>query len=274
MWNTIAGSKPFAAPQAGSGISTPTGPSNNINSSGVGHYYNLTTQARLDHSFTDRIKVFGSYSTGSQHQPGINNVIAYAPYDANQLVTYTLQNAATIGLTYTISPTFISETRVGEYRQTNNPKTAVPDDQFALAKTVPNLPAGVYLNPIGSGLPTEGKYGNGSLGQGTLSVSVNNNHQFRQDFTKILGTHSFKFGYEWLWQNFVGHNAQFRRHERHRTQLRLDFFNPFKWFHWNTLATTMSQTQPSLFGTIPLGDFGDSTEGGPPEMQISFRIKF
>jgi hypothetical protein len=206
MWNTITGNKPFAAPQTGSGISTPTGPSNNINGSGVGHYYNLTTQARLDHSFTDKIKVFGSYSTGSQHQPGINNVITYAPYDANQLVTYTVQNAATVGLTYTISPTFISETRVGEYRQTNNPKTAVPGDQFALAKTVPNLPAGVYLNPIGIGLPTEGKYGNGSLGQGTLSVSVNNNHQFREDLTKIWGTHSFKFGYEWLWQNFVGHN--------------------------------------------------------------------
>ena len=62
--------------------------------------------------------------------------------------------------------------------------------------------------------------------------------------------------------------------ERLKAQLRLDFFNPFKWFNWNTLATTMSQTQPSLFGTIPLGDFGDSTEGGPPEMQISFRFKF
>ncbi len=206
MWNAIAANNPFNAPQSGTGIFTPTGPSNNINSSAVGHYYNLTTQARLDHSFTDKVKVFGSYSTGSQHQPGINSVITYAPYDANQLVTYTVQNVATVGLTYTASPTLISETRVGEYRQTNNPQTSSPDDQFALAKAIPNLPANVYVNPISVGLPTQGKYGNGSLGQGTLSIMVNNNHQLREDVTKIWRTHSFKFGYEWLWENQVSHN--------------------------------------------------------------------
>jgi hypothetical protein len=211
MWNAIVANKPFAAPQSGTGIFTPTGPSNNINSSAVGKYYNITTQARLDHSFTDRLKMFGSYSTGQQHQPGINSVVTYAPLDANQLVTYTIQNVTTIGLTYTLSPTLISETRVGEYRQTNNPRTTAPDDQFAFAKTVPNLPATVYLNPlnVGFGLGqgnNQGKYGNGGLGQGTLSVAVNNNHQVRQDFTKVWGTHSFKFGYEWLWQNYVAHN--------------------------------------------------------------------
>jgi hypothetical protein len=26
--------------------------------------------------------------------------------------------------------------------------------------------------------------------------------------------------------------------------------------------------------TVPEGDSADSTEGGPPEMQLSFRIKF
>jgi hypothetical protein len=36
----------------------------------------------------------------------------------------------------------------------------------------------------------------------------------------------------------------------------------------------MAQTTPRLFGTVPLSDFADSTEGGPPEMQLSFRIKF
>jgi hypothetical protein len=41
---------------------------------------------------------------------------------------------------------------------------------------------------------------------GTLSTQVNNNHQLRQDFTKVWGTHAIKTGYEWLWQNQVSHD--------------------------------------------------------------------
>src|SRR5262249_37147279 len=63
--------------------------------------------------------------------------------------------------------------------------------------------------------------------------------------------------------------------ERYKAQIRLDFFNPFKWFNWNTVNTTMAQTSPGLFGTVTnVVDFADSVEGGPPEMQISFRIRF
>ena len=49
--------------------SSDTGPSGNIVSSGTGNYYNLTTQFRLDHSFTDKFKMFASYTWGNQHQP-------------------------------------------------------------------------------------------------------------------------------------------------------------------------------------------------------------
>lgn len=204
MWNAIMANKPFASPTS-AGTQNPTGPTSNIVSEGAGRYYNLATQVRLDHNFTDRFKVFGSLIINNNHQPVINNAIVYAPYDAQQRYTLTLQNVASIGFTWTISPTFISETRVGEYRQTNNPFSASPDYQFAIAKTVPNLPANVYLNPIGTGL-TQGTYGNSSLGMGTLNTSVNNNHQLRQDFTKVWGTHAIKTGYEWLWQNQVSHD--------------------------------------------------------------------
>ena len=41
---------------------------------------------------------------------------------------------------------------------------------------------------------------------GTLSIAVNNNHQFNEAVTKVWGKHAFKMGYEWLWQNEVSHN--------------------------------------------------------------------
>ena len=112
-----------------------------------------------------------------------------------------------MGFTYTITPTLISETRIGEYRRTGNPKSISGTDYtFAMAKTVPDLPSNVYLNPIGLGLATEGSNGSNQLGVGTLTVGVNNNHQFNEDFTKVWGNHAFKFGYEWLWENEVSHN--------------------------------------------------------------------
>ncbi len=207
MWNTIAANKPFAAPQSGVGSALNTGESGNIVTSGTGNYFNLTNQFRVDENINSRLKTSFSYSNGNQHQP-VNNVnIVYAPYDQYQTLTYTLQNHAALSATYTISPTFISETKVGEYRITGNGGSKAGNDYtFALAKTVPGLPSNVYLNPISLGLPTEGSNASNQLGVGTMGIQVNNVRQFNQDFTKVWGLHSFKFGYEYLWMNEDQHN--------------------------------------------------------------------
>ena len=206
MWNAILANKPFMAPQANTGSVTNTGPSGNIVSSGTGNYYNLTNQFRVDHSLSDKLRLMLSYSTGNQHQPQKNANIVYAPYDQYQTLQYTIQNHAALSLTYTISPTLISETKVGIYRRTGNYKPLAGEDYtYAIAKTVPNLPSNVYLNPINFGM-TEGTNGSSQLGVGTMRVNVNNTHQFNQDFTKVWGTHAFKFGYEWLWMNYIQHD--------------------------------------------------------------------
>ena len=206
MWNAIAANKPFLAPQAGVGSTTNTGPNGNIVASGTGNYFNLTNQFRVDHSFSSKLRAMLSYSTGNQHQPQNNVNITYAPYDQYQTLQYTVQRHAALSLTYTISPTFISETRVGIYRRTGNYNTLKGQDYtYALAKTVPGLPANVYLNPINFGL-TQGTNGSSQLGVGTMRVSVNNTHQFNQDFTKVWGKHSFKFGYEYMYEDLISHD--------------------------------------------------------------------
>lgn len=206
MWNKIAANNPFLPPQPNTGSITNSGPSGNIVASGTGNYFNLTNQFRVDHNFNNKMRLSLSYSTGNQHQPQHNVNIAYAPYDQYQTLTYTIQQHAALSFTYTISPTLISETKVGLYRRTGNRQPLAGNDYtYEIAKTVPNLPANVYLNPINFGL-TEGTNGSSQLGVGTMSVSVNNTHQFNQDFTKVWGTHAFKFGYEWLWQNYIQHD--------------------------------------------------------------------
>ena len=206
MWNAIAANKPFLPPQAGTGSVTNAGPNGNIVASGTGNYFNLTNQFRVDHNLNSKMRMMLSYSTGNQHQPQNNVNIGYKAYDQYQTLQYTIQNHAALSFTYTISPTLISETKVGMYRRTGNyqPRTG-EDETYAIAKAVPNLPANVYLNPINFGM-TEGSNGSSQLGVGTLRVNVNNSHQFNQDFTKVQGTHAFKFGYEWLWMNYINHD--------------------------------------------------------------------
>ena len=199
------GNGPFAAP-TGLGTQTPTGPTGNIIQDGVEHYYNIATQIRIDHQFADKFKMFASYIQDNNHQPEVNPVINYQPFDGNQVYTPLLQDTGTIGFTYTLTPTLISETRIGQYRQSNNPISPAGDFEYAIAKTIPGLPSNVYLNPIGVGLSGEGTYGNGSLGTGTLTTAVNTIYTFRQDFTKVTGTHSFKFGYEYMFEGYNSHN--------------------------------------------------------------------
>jgi hypothetical protein len=86
-------------------------------------------------------------------------------------------------------------------------------------------------------------------------------------------------GNMWSPQRVIAANASmykdFTIKERFKAQIRLDFMNPFKWFNWSNPNTAMAQTTPYLFGTISdLGDFADSTQGGPPFMQLSFRVNF
>jgi hypothetical protein len=85
-------------------------------------------------------------------------------------------------------------------------------------------------------------------------------------------------GNEWIEQRIIGANLSMFKNiaitERVQAQVRLDDFNPFKWFNWSQSTTTMTQTNPAIFMTPGLNDSADSTEGGPSEFQLSFRVRF
>jgi hypothetical protein len=82
----------------------------------------------------------------------------------------------------------------------------------------------------------------------------------------------------WIEQRIIGANTSiykdFAIKERVKAQLRMDYYNPFKWFNWGVVNTTMTQTNPASFMTPGLVDFSDSTEGGPSQIHISFRVRF
>jgi hypothetical protein len=155
MRNAIAANKPFLPPQAGTGSVTNTGPNGNIVASGTGNYFNLTNQFRVDHSLNNKMRLMLSYSTGNQHQPQNNVNIGYKAYDQYQTLQYTIQNHAALSFIYTISPTLISETRVGLYRRTGNFKPRSGEDQtLPSPRPFPTCPP-TCTSPINFGFQPE-----------------------------------------------------------------------------------------------------------------------
>ena len=94
MWNAIAANKSFRGTPSGHRQHHATGPSGNIDSIGVGKYYNLTKQVRMDHNFTNRIKLWASYSDGQSTSAQDQRERYLRGHTTNQLITYTVQNAA------------------------------------------------------------------------------------------------------------------------------------------------------------------------------------
>jgi hypothetical protein len=82
----------------------------------------------------------------------------------------------------------------------------------------------------------------------------------------------------WIQQRIIGANASvykdFTIKERFKAELRFDYYNPFKWYNWSAVNTTMTQSTPATFMTPNINENGDSTEGGPPQIHLSFRVKF
>jgi hypothetical protein len=73
--------------------------------------------------------------------------------------------------------------------------------------------------------------------------------------------------------------------ERLKMQFRFDFQNPFKWYNWGNMVTTVdlknvvagtsTETSANLFGKIPSGNEATSVaDGGVPMMNLTLKLVF
>jgi len=83
--------------------------------------------------------------------------------------------------------------------------------------------------------------------------------------------------------NSFSARKEFALKERLKLQLRFDFQNPFKWYNWgnmnttvdlkNVVAGTTTPTSANVFGTLPSGNEATSVaDGGVPMMNATIRI--
>lgn len=177
--------------QSDPGTVQPTGPVNNLTYNAGGAYNFQRFDAKIDHQFSNNHRIFGRYSHvrhRSQERPV--RELTETIYGSVYVKPLDHRNIA-ISDTYTFSPTAINEMRLGFNRRVG---LAVPESYnggWAKQLGIPGVSDATFpdfQNPGGGRF-----YG---FGPGGRSLDVAEDFTFQNNFTKVAGKHTMKFGYE------------------------------------------------------------------------------
>jgi hypothetical protein len=181
------------------GANSPTGPITNLITNENSRTFFEDYSGRIDHQFSPNFKIYGSYTYN--HQSGLNRPtnIGVKAFDGSQGVEspFTGQNYS-VGKTWVATPTAINDARVGYYRRRNDQFSYSSGQNWAQQLGIPGV-SGELMPQFGaSGADRYGDSGLwGLVGNGNNRL-INETVSFRDDLTKIHGTHAFKMGYELL----------------------------------------------------------------------------
>jgi hypothetical protein len=183
---------------------TRTGPRANLSADTVYRSYRTSFDNKIDHSFSDRHKIFGRYSNfrhrsfNGRWQVAVQNPI----FDYNYTPIPINQRQLVISDSFTLSPTTINEIRFGGNRRkyTRTPESL--DGNWASQLGIPNV--GGETMP-GFQTATGGqlffRYPEGE------SIDVNESYSLQENLTMVRGRHTFKTGYEILRTRLNSHVA-------------------------------------------------------------------
>ena len=171
---------------------TPNGPNNNLEGSFPGLYKFERYDTKIDHQFSNTHKIFGRYSRvrhRSEERPvrGLNEPLRFGnvyvkPQDFHNVV---------ISDTITFSPTAINEIRLGANRRAFSALPETFGQGWAEKLGIPRVSADTFPDFLNTG---GGRFY--SFGPGGRSYTRAEDITFQENFTKILGKHTMKAGYE------------------------------------------------------------------------------
>lgn len=175
------------------GTVQPTGPVNNLTYNAGGGYLFQRYDAKIDHQFNAKHRIFGRYSHvrhRSEERPvrELTEVLY-----GNVYVKPLDQRNVAISDTYTFGPTAINEMRLGFNRRRNAALPESLNQGWAKKLGIPGVSDESFpdfQNPGG------GRFYN--FGPGGQSLDVAEDYTFQNNFTKISGKHTMKFGYEMI----------------------------------------------------------------------------
>ncbi len=198
----IIGLNPWIPPNT-PGSLTSTGPVSNYTWASRSRTFFEDYSGRVDQQFNSNLKAYASYTYNHQSGLGRPTSIGLAVFDgANGILTPFTQQNTSLGATQLFGPSALNDVRVGYYRARND--TVVPSYNANWAATlgIPNVSP--LLMPSFSSTAASGTgtapalntmYGLTVPGP---STTVRETLSLRDDFSKMVGAHALKMGYELL----------------------------------------------------------------------------
>jgi len=180
---------PWVSPNVPSSINA-SGPVTNLLYNAKSRQFTYDFNTRLDQQFTPNFKIYGSWTYNSRlNRAQLSNVpvtdIEYT--GTSNYSPYRWQNYSA-GNTWIINNTLVNDVRVGYLRQrTTTISPSYDGTNYGQLLGIPNLPVG--------GMPAFNVFGLTATGP---AESVWETLSFRDDLSKVSGTHAFKMGYEVL----------------------------------------------------------------------------
>jgi hypothetical protein len=191
-WSKVAqnvlGMTPYL-PANRAGSVTPTGVQNNIMTGPVKIVRWDSMSTRLDQQFGSRVKAFLSWTGNSRWERQPPWTIANDFFDSSRNIGHTWINTWSGGSTYVISPTMVNDFRASYYRYNRKTDSITYMQDYASKLGISGLPKDA-MPGIWPGGFTE------SLNVGNPTTNVEEIITVKNDVSRIVGKHSFKWGYE------------------------------------------------------------------------------
>jgi hypothetical protein len=169
----------------------PAGPVNNLTIIGLGAYDFRRYDAKIDHQFAVNHKIFGRYSQ-VQHRSLDRPIREVSDIVYGRVFVQPADNRnVVISDTYTFNPTAILESRIGWNRRAFSSTPQSFGQNWAGKLGIPGVSEETFPQFANSG---GGMFYN--LGPGGKSVEIAEDATLQANFTKVMGRHTVKTGYE------------------------------------------------------------------------------
>ena len=199
----VIGMNPWVPPNT-PGSLTSSGPVSNYTWASKSRTFFEDYSQRIDQQFSSDFKLYGSYTYNHQSGLGRPTSVAIPVFDgANGILTPFTQRNLSLGATKLFGPSALNDVRVGYYRSRNDTLVPSYNQNWAATLGIPN--DSPLLMPSFSSVMASGTSAAPALN--TMygltvpgpSRTVRETLSFRDDFSKVVGTHAFKAGYELLY---------------------------------------------------------------------------
>ena len=180
------------------------GPRDNLSADTVYRSYRTSFDTKIDHSFSDRHKMFSRWShfRHRSFNGRWQTAAANREMDFNTVPIPVNHNQIVVSDTFTVSPTVVNELRLGFNRRFNIRQPDSVGKNWAQQFGIPNVSPDTMPSFVCAGVFTAECPG-GAAGRrliidfpGGVSQDVNESFSLQNNVTKVSGRHVYKMGYE------------------------------------------------------------------------------